>query len=85
MAVFKKVISGVIRGKVIELENEPGLPEGQPVRVTVEPLPRAEQLLSPGEGLRRSAGAWSDDREGLDKFLEWTRQQRKSGRQELGP
>lgn len=28
-------------------------------------------------GLRRSFGAWAEDAEELDKYLEWTRQQRK--------
>jgi hypothetical protein len=74
-------IHGVVRGKTIELEREPGLPDGQQVRVTVEPADKVG-TLAPGEGLRRSAGAWADDAEGLDKYLEWNRQQRKLGRRE---
>ena len=31
-------IQGVIHGKTIELENEPGLPDGQPVSVAIEPI-----------------------------------------------
>lgn len=34
-------------------------------------------------GLRRSCGAWEEDAEELDKYLEWTRQQRKTGRREI--
>jgi uncharacterized protein YdhG (YjbR/CyaY superfamily) len=41
--------------------------------------------MPPGEGLRRSAGAWADDPQGLEEFLEWNRQQRKNGRRELDP
>ena len=41
--------------------------------------------LAPGEGLRRAAGAWAEDAEELDEFLEWNRQQRKIGRRELEP
>ena len=33
--------------------------------------------------MRRSFGAWVDDAEELDKYLEWNRQQRKKGRKEI--
>jgi hypothetical protein len=52
------------------------------VQVIVTATPPDEQL-SPGEYLRRSAGTWSDDPEGLDEFLEWNRQQRKQSRPEI--
>jgi hypothetical protein len=78
-------IKGVIHGRMIELENEPGLPDGQAVNVTVEPVPATAQTFPPGEGLRRSAGSWADDPEGLEEFLEWNRQQRKIGRTDLEP
>lgn len=81
MSTSKCVLKGVIYGKCIELDEEPGLPDGQSVSVTVQPLP--ERQLLPGEGIRRSAGAWADDAEGLDQFLEWNRQQRKFGRREV--
>jgi uncharacterized protein (DUF433 family) len=136
----------VIRGKVIELSEETGLPEGQEVSVQIEPvvatkpgadgspppwLARLEvnPAVRPGklvikgtalladnlvlhleEGwsdenllrtypqltredvaalreyaklpreMRRSFGAWAEDAEELDQFLEWNRQQRKVGR-----
>jgi hypothetical protein len=41
--------------------------------------------LPPGEGLRRSFGAWAEDAEELDRYMEWSRQQRKIGRPELEP
>jgi hypothetical protein len=75
------ILRGVVHGKTIELEGEPGLPDGQAVAVIVQPL--KEKPLPPGEGIRRSAGAWADDAEELDKFLEWNRQQRKIGRPEV--
>jgi hypothetical protein len=75
------VLTGTIHGKVIELEREAGLPDGQAVAVTVRPLP--QRRLPPGEGIRRSAGAWADDAEGLDRFLEWNRRERKRGRSEI--
>jgi hypothetical protein len=81
-----EVLRGVAHGRIIELENELALPEGQPVAVTVQPL--ASTLdesgpLSPGEGLRLAFGAWAEDGEELDQYLEWSRQQRKIGRPEI--
>ena len=35
------------------------------------------------EGLRRSFGGWAEDAEELDKYLDWTRQQRKVRRPEI--
>ena len=35
------------------------------------------------EGMRRSFGGWAEDAEELDKYLEWTRQQRKLPRREI--
>jgi hypothetical protein len=69
-----------MHGKFIELEQEAGLPEGQAVTVTVEPV---QVRLPPGEGIRRSAGAWAEDADELDTFLEWNRQQRKLHRREV--
>jgi hypothetical protein len=74
---MKTTVRGVVHGKTIELSEEPGLPEGQAVAVTLEPLAVKE---APGEGLRRAFGAWAEDGEELDRFLEWNRQQRKLGR-----
>jgi hypothetical protein len=71
----RTVLNGTIRGKVIELDREAGLPDGQAVTVTVAPL--QQRRLPPGEGIRRSAGAWADDADELEKILEWNRQERK--------
>jgi hypothetical protein len=73
---------GVVHGNLIELDHPPGLPDGQEVKVTVEPMVNQAKLPR-GEGLRRSAGAWAEDAEELDKFLEWNRQRRKIGRREI--
>ncbi|MFL5244515.1 MAG: hypothetical protein ACJ8FY_20640 [Gemmataceae bacterium] len=73
-----------MHGKTIELETQPGLPEGQQVMVTLEPAPvlqtRGELSL---EALKRAASSWSDDPEGLEQFLQWNRQERKIKRREL--
>jgi len=134
-------MQGVIHGKTIELEREPGLPEGQRVAVDVCPLDEPPawlerfvvdptvlagkfvikgtrllvddlvQMVDEGrsddelrqlhpeltpidieavrhyarvpEGLRRSFGGWAEDAEELDKYLDWTRQQRKARRPEV--
>ena len=80
------VFQGVIHGKTIELEQEPGLPDGQKVAVIVEPA--AASASSPTsaearEALRRAAGTWADDADELDKFLQWNRERRKSSRREI--
>jgi uncharacterized protein (DUF433 family) len=143
-------LKGIVRGRTIELEHEPGLPDGESVTVTLryakpeppEPLPedlpraelwidrlvfdssvlpgvrivkgtklaadsllaelergasdedllRAHAELTPGDvvalreyartpaWIRRTAGAWAEDSEELDEYIEWTRQHRKVGR-----
>jgi hypothetical protein len=78
------ILRGTIRGKTIELEEAPDLPDGQQVTVKVEPAPFQPQGDPNAlEALRRAAGSWSDDPEGLDLFLEWNRQQRQVNRPEL--
>jgi hypothetical protein len=107
MTSSSPALKGVIHGRVIELDREPGLPDGQEVTVTVEPvmassLPRPPAFLSdearrrwdeawaevkdlpPGEGLRRAFGAWAEDAEEVDRFLEWNRAQRKLERPSPG-
>ena len=83
---MKSAMKGVVHGRTIELEDEPGFPDGQEVSVTVEPVSPATAPTSAAalEALRRAAGAWSDDTEGLDRYLEWNRQQRKGSRPEIG-
>ena len=78
------VLRGTVHGKSIELEAESGLPEGQHVTVTLQPAPPQQTATeSAREALQRAAGGWSDDPDGLDRFLEWNRQQRKINRREL--
>ncbi len=73
----KAVMKGVVHGRTIELENEPGLPDGQPVSVTVEVI-AAEKSQAAFEAFKRAAGGWANDNpEGLEQYLEQTRRQRK--------
>ena len=75
------VFKGTVRGKTIELDREPDLPDGQRVTVTLHPAATPE--LPAGEGLRRACGAWAEDAEELDEFLEWNRQQRRPNRRDV--
>ncbi len=82
---MKTALKGIIHGKIIELEEESELPDGQHVHVTVElvppmPSPTSAEAL---EALRRASGSWADDPEGLDRYLEWNRRQRKINRAEI--
>ena len=83
MAGAQTTLKGVVHGKTIELEQEPALPDGQSVVVTLQPL--EEKRLPPGEGIRRSAGAWADDPEGLDEYLEQLRNDRAQDRPPIEP
>lgn len=73
-------LKGIVRGKVIELTEEPGLPDGQEVTVVLQAT-----VPEGMEGLLQSAGACADEADDLDKFLEWSRQQRKSSRPPIEP
>jgi hypothetical protein len=78
MSSTPAILKGTIHGRTINLEDEPGLPDGQ--RVTVTVVPAAQNALNgetPLDALKRAAGSWCDDPDGLDRFLEWNRQQRK--------
>lgn len=75
------VLRGVVHGKTIELEEAPGLPDGQPVNVTVQPVPQRQHV--PGEGIRQSAGAWTDAAEELDAWLGEMRRSRQLERPEI--
>jgi len=76
-----KTVLGRAHGKMIELNEDLGVADGQEVRVTIEPLSAATPgQPSPGDGLRRAFGAWGADANELAKFLEWNREQRKVGR-----
>ena len=68
------ILKGVVRGNTIQLERDAGLPEGEEVSVILQ------RKLPPGEGLRRSFGAWGDDPDGVDRFVEETYRARESDR-----
>jgi hypothetical protein len=47
------VYRGILHGKTIELDRAPQLPDGQGVVVIIQPA-------TSGDGIRESAGSWSD-------------------------
>lgn len=81
MAAKVNVRRGVVYGKTIELDEDTGLPDGQEVNVSIEPISSVPQPL--GEGLHRAFGGWVDEAEALDEYLQWNRQQRKVHRPEI--
>jgi uncharacterized protein (DUF433 family) len=57
------VFKGIVHGNTIKLEGELGIPDGQEVTVIVQTPRPAEcppKRLPPGEGIRRSSGAWAE-------------------------
>ncbi len=72
-------LRGVVHGKTIELQEALGLPDGESVAVIVR------RVLPPGEGIRRSAGAWGDAGEELDRWLDGVYRDRDNGREEPKP
>ena len=71
-----RLIHGKVRGKLIELDEDLGLAEGQEVEVTVRPI-SSEASRQPGEGLLRTEGALADDPY-WDAIMEQIYQERKN-------
>ena len=69
---------GVIRGKIIDLDEPPSLPEGQDVTIEIHPY-------RPGDGIRASAGTWADAGPELDEWLKRMNDARHSGRSNPPP
>ena len=67
---------GVMHGKFIELENDPGLPDGPQVQVTVQRAEEPAPATPAPERLARAFGAWSDRADDVDAFLEHLRHER---------
>ena len=67
-----KTVQGVVRGRIVEIEDDLGMAEGQKVEVQV----RAARPGQWGEGIRRSAGGWAEYPE-MDAIMEKIQQERK--------
>lgn len=57
---MQKLLQGTIRGRTIELADDPNVSEGSTVEVILRPLATSQR---PGEGFRRTEGALADDDE----------------------
>jgi hypothetical protein len=80
MSSMNELIHGVIHGKTVELETDPGLSDGQAVEVLLRP---ASVRTTPGDGIRRSAGALADDPY-WDAIMDEVHQARKQERRSHG-
>lgn len=71
-----KLIHGVVHGQTIELQDDPGVPEGQEVEILVRSVVRVSGRW--GDGLRRCAGVLQGDwTEEDDRILDAIYQERK--------
>jgi hypothetical protein len=77
-----EVIHGVIHGKTVELQRNPGIADGEAVEVVIRPLSSEASAV---ELLRRSAGGWAEDTDKLDEFLAQVRRDRRHGRADPQP
>ncbi len=74
-------LRGVVRGKIIELQADTGIDDGQEVEVVLRPVPTATPPEQ-GEGISRTAGALPDD-ENDDAILAEIAEGRKHERPQL--
>jgi hypothetical protein len=72
-----KILHGKVHGRTIELDEDPGVADGQEVEVQVKVIPKTRR--KPGEGFLRTEGALADDDE-WDGIMEEIHQARKLDR-----
>ena len=72
-----KTMRGKVHGRTIQLDEDPGVLEGQDVEVQVRVLPKTDR--KPGEGFLRTEGALANDKE-WDAIMEEIYQARKRDR-----
>ncbi len=71
---MNKTLHGKVHGRTIELDEDPGVAEGQEVEVQMRVLSKTER--KPGEGFLRTEGALADDPH-WDEIMEDVYQERK--------
>ena len=69
-----KTLHGKIHGRIIELDEDPGVAAGQEVEVQLKVVPKSTQKT--GEGFLRTEGALADDPY-WDEIMEEIYQERK--------
>lgn len=70
---MNKTLHGTIHGKTIQLDEDPGMVEGQVVEIQMKVISPTQTW---GDGIRNSAGGWADYPE-LDEVLKKIHQERK--------
>lgn len=70
-------LKGIVHGRTIELDAEPGFADGQEVTVVLRPAP------VPGDGIKQSAGGWADAGDAIDDWLDEMQNSRQQDRLEL--
>lgn len=71
---MSRTLHGKVHGKTIELDEDPGVADGQKVQVVLKTVPAHRPW---GEGLRRCAGALADEwTEEDDRILAQIHQER---------
>ena len=70
---MNKKLHGKVHGRTIQLDEDPGIVDGQEVEVQMEVV---QPLRKWGEGIRRSAGGWTDYPE-MDDIMEKIYRERK--------
>lgn len=79
---MNKIMHGVVHGRTIELNEDPGVTDGQQVQIVLTAVPLQGSW---GEGIRRSAGAAADV-PGFDEAFRQVEQGRKAAQfREIGP
>ncbi len=71
-----RTLSGIVHGRMIELDEEPGMADGQQVEVSIRATPVSANR---GEGIRMTAGALASDLD-WDGIMEEMHQARKLAR-----
>jgi hypothetical protein len=75
--------TGVVHGRTIEMDRDPGLPDGQRVVVILKPpRPTPEEARAI---LTRLAGAWADEGPEFDEYIRNCRTESPEERPELDP
>ncbi len=77
-----KAIHGTVHGKIIELDEELGVADGQEVEIQVQVIPKTGN--KPGDGFLRTEGALANDVE-WDAIMEEVYQSRKLERHSVVP
>ncbi len=72
-STMTKTLHGKIHGRTIELDDDPGVAEGQEVEVEIKVVPPTRKW---GEGILRTAGALANDTE-WDAIMEEVHRSRK--------